>query len=91
VDVAARPWPWAGELGNGAIAIQAEVTDSDSIVAPPTGGQGRARRYRLVNNAGIMLLVPFNTDGHDDHRRMTIDDHRRMTVNEILVRPTAQP
>ena len=24
----------------------------------------------LVNNAGIMLLGPFTSDQHDDHRRM---------------------
>ena len=24
----------------------------------------------LVNNAGVMLLAPFNDDGRDDHRRM---------------------
>ena len=24
----------------------------------------------LVNNAGVMLLAPFNDEGHDDHRRM---------------------
>ena len=50
----------ADELGNGSIAIQADVTDRDSIVKA-------ARRVKaelggtdvLVNNAGIMLLAPF--------------------------------
>jgi NADP-dependent 3-hydroxy acid dehydrogenase YdfG len=61
----------AGQLGDGAIAIQADVTDRDSIVKA-------AERVKtelggtdvLVNNAGIMLLAPFTEEGHDDHRRM---------------------
>jgi NADP-dependent 3-hydroxy acid dehydrogenase YdfG len=61
----------ADELGNGSIAIHADVTDRDSIVAA-------AERVRqelgsadvLVNNAGIMLLGPFDTDQRDDYRQM---------------------
>ena len=61
----------ADELGHGAIAIAADVTDRASIVKA-------AERVRtelggtdvLVNNAGVMLLAPFNDEGHDDHRRM---------------------
>jgi NADP-dependent 3-hydroxy acid dehydrogenase YdfG len=61
----------ADELGPGAIAIAADVTDRDSIVKA-------AQRVKaelggtdvLVNNAGVMLLAPFNDAGHDDHRRM---------------------
>jgi NADP-dependent 3-hydroxy acid dehydrogenase YdfG len=61
----------ADELGPGAIAIAADVTDRDSIVKA-------AQRVKaelggtdvLVNNAGVMLLAPFNDVGHDDHRRM---------------------
>jgi NADP-dependent 3-hydroxy acid dehydrogenase YdfG len=61
----------ADELGNGSIAIQADVTDRDSIVAA-------AERVRqelggadvLVNNAGIMLLGPFSSDQRDDYRQM---------------------
>ena len=49
----------ADELGNGAIAIEADVTDRDSLIAA-------AERVRqelgpadiLVNNAGVMLLAP---------------------------------
>src|SRR5208283_734301 len=61
----------ASELGNGAIAIQADVTDRDSLVAAASrvktelGGTDI-----LVNNAGIILLAPFTPEGHDDHRRM---------------------
>jgi NADP-dependent 3-hydroxy acid dehydrogenase YdfG len=61
----------ADDLGNGSIAIQADVTDRDSIVAA-------AERVRqelggadvLVNNAGIMLLGPFSSDQRDDYRQM---------------------
>jgi NADP-dependent 3-hydroxy acid dehydrogenase YdfG len=61
----------ADELGNGAIAIEADVTDCDSVnqaaarVKAELGGADI-----LVNNAGIMLLGPFNSEAHDDHRRM---------------------
>jgi NADP-dependent 3-hydroxy acid dehydrogenase YdfG len=61
----------ADDLGSGAIAIQADVTDRDSIVAA-------AERVRqelggtdvLVNNAGIMLLGPFDSNQRDDYRQM---------------------
>jgi NADP-dependent 3-hydroxy acid dehydrogenase YdfG len=61
----------ADELGNGAIAVQADVTDRDSIVK----AAGRVKTELggtdvLVNNAGVMLLAPFNEEAHDDHRRM---------------------
>ena len=35
----------AGELGNGSTAIQADVTDRDSIVAAADRVQGRRRRH----------------------------------------------
>ncbi|MFC7725498.1 SDR family oxidoreductase [Nocardioides sp. GCM10028917] len=61
----------ADELGNGALAITADVTERDSLVTA-------AQRVRdelggadvLVNNAGIMLLGPFDTDQRDDYRQM---------------------
>ena len=61
----------AGELGPGAIAITADVTDRDSVIK----AAGRVKTELggtdvLVNNAGIMLLAPFTGEGHDDHRRM---------------------
>jgi NADP-dependent 3-hydroxy acid dehydrogenase YdfG len=61
----------AGELGNGSIAIQADVTDRESVVK--AAGWVKAELGGtdvLVNNAGIMLLAPFSDEGHDDHRRM---------------------
>ena len=53
----------ADELGAGAIAIEADVTGRDSLVAA-------AQRVKdelggadvLINNAGVMLLAPFTSD-----------------------------
>ena len=45
----------ASALGNGAIAIEADVTDRDLIVAAAERG-GSADV--LVNNAGVMLTAP---------------------------------
>lgn len=61
----------AGELGNGSIAIAADVTDRDSLLA----AADRVRRELgsadvLVNNAGVMLLGPFGSGQRDDYRQM---------------------
>lgn len=61
----------AGELGNGPVAIQADVTDRDSIAA----AAGRVRQELgpagvLVNNAGVMLLGPFGSVQRADYRQM---------------------
>ena len=61
----------ADELGNGSIAIQADVTDRDSIVAAAERVQHELGGADvLVNNAGVMLLGPFATDQRDDYRQM---------------------
>ena len=61
----------AGELGNDSIAIAADVTDRDTLVA----AADRIRRELgsadvLVNNAGVMLLGPFGSSQRDDYRQM---------------------
>lgn len=61
----------ARELDNGSIAIQADVTDRDQLLAA-------AERVRtelggadvLINNAGVMLLGPFSSARRDDYRAM---------------------
>ncbi|NQX28949.1 SDR family oxidoreductase [Microbacteriaceae bacterium VKM Ac-2854] len=61
----------AAELGEGALAIGADVTDRDALVA--AAGRIRAELGDtgvLVNNAGIMLLGPFATEQREDYRRM---------------------
>ncbi|HEY1518226.1 MAG TPA: SDR family oxidoreductase [Solirubrobacteraceae bacterium] len=61
----------ATELGDHAIAIEADVTDRDSITAAAArvktelGGADI-----LVNNAGVMLLAPFSSDQRAELRQM---------------------
>jgi NADP-dependent 3-hydroxy acid dehydrogenase YdfG len=61
----------AEQLGEGAIAIEADVTDRDSIasaaerVKSELGGTDI-----LVNNAGVMLLAPFSSEQRDEIRQM---------------------
>ena len=61
----------ADELGDGAVAIQADVTDRDAIVAAAQRVQDELGGADiLVNNAGVMLLGPFSAELSDDYRRM---------------------
>jgi len=61
----------AAELGSEAIAIEADVTDRDALVAaaervqPEMGGADV-----LVNSAGVMLLAPFTSEQHNEFRQM---------------------
>jgi NADP-dependent 3-hydroxy acid dehydrogenase YdfG len=77
----------ADELGNGAVAISADVTDRDSLVAA-------AQRVKdelggadvLVNNAGIMLLGPFTSEQREDSRRMVETNLLgAMTATEVFL------
>ena len=61
----------AQELGDGAIAIQADVTERDQIVAAAERVQDELGGADvLVNNAGTMLLAPFSSEQREDYRRM---------------------
>jgi NADP-dependent 3-hydroxy acid dehydrogenase YdfG len=61
----------ADELGDGSIAIAADVTDRDSLVTAADRVQHELGGADvLVNNAGVMLLGPFATDQRDDYRQM---------------------
>src|SRR5271169_6332441 len=61
----------ADELGDGSIAIEADVTDRDSLVAAAERVQTELGGADiLVNNAGLMLLGPFSSGQRDDYRRM---------------------
>jgi NADP-dependent 3-hydroxy acid dehydrogenase YdfG len=61
----------AQELGNGSIAIQADVTDRDQLVAAAQRVQDELGGADvLINNAGVMLLGPFSSARRDDYRTM---------------------
>jgi NADP-dependent 3-hydroxy acid dehydrogenase YdfG len=77
----------AAELGDGALAIEADVTDRDSIVAAAE----RVRRELggadiLVNNAGVMLLAPFSSDQRAEIRQMVETNLLgAMTATEVFL------
>ena len=77
----------AGELGAGAIAIPADVTDRDSLVAAAARVRNELGRVDvLVNNAGVMLLGPFVSEQRDDHRRMVeVNVLGAMTATEVFL------
>ena len=59
----------ADELGSGTIAIQADVTDRDSIVAAAERvQQDLGGADILINKAGVMLTAPFASDKRSEHR-----------------------
>lgn len=61
----------AQELGGGAIAIEADVTDRDAIVAAAERVEEELGVVDvLINNAGVMLLGPFDSEQRDDYRQM---------------------
>jgi NADP-dependent 3-hydroxy acid dehydrogenase YdfG len=77
----------ASELGNGAVAIEADVTDRASIVAAAKRVQEELGGADvLVNNAGVMLTAPFTSDQREEHRRMVETNLLgAMTVTEVFL------
>jgi NADP-dependent 3-hydroxy acid dehydrogenase YdfG len=77
----------ADELGNGAVAIEADVTDRDAIVAAAERVQRELGGADiLVNNAGVMLLAPFTSDQRAEHRRMVETNLLgAMTATEVFL------
>jgi NADP-dependent 3-hydroxy acid dehydrogenase YdfG len=77
----------AAELGDGAIAIEADVTDRDSIVAAAEQVQSAfGGADILVNNAGVMLLAPFTSDQRAEHRQMVeVNLLGAMTATEVFL------
>ena len=77
----------ASELGNGAVAIAADVTDRDAMVAAAeqtSTALGRAEV--LINNAGVMLLGPFGTEQREEARRMVeVNLLGAMTATEVFL------
>ena len=77
----------ADELGGGAIAIEANVTDRDSIVAAADRVQRELGGADiLINNAGVMLTAPFGSDQREEHRRMVETNLLgAMTATEVFL------
>jgi NADP-dependent 3-hydroxy acid dehydrogenase YdfG len=77
----------ADELGDGAIAIQADVTDRDSLVAAAQRVQDDLGDADvLVNNAGVMLLAPFTSDQRAEQRQMVeVNLLGAMTATEVFL------
>src|SRR4051794_2261591 len=77
----------ADEVGDGAIAIQADVTDRDSLVAAAQRVQDELGGADvLVNNAGVMLLGPFVSDQRAEQRQQVeVNLLRAMTATEVFL------
>ena len=77
----------ADELGDGAIAIEADVTDRNSIVAAAARvKQELGGADILVNNAGVMLTAPFSSDQREEHRHMVETNLLgAMTATEVFL------
>jgi NADP-dependent 3-hydroxy acid dehydrogenase YdfG len=77
----------AAELGNGALAIEADVTDRDSMVAAAHRVQRELGGAEiLVNNAGVMLLAPFSSDQRAEIRQMVETNLLgAMTATEVFL------
>ncbi len=77
----------AAELGDGALAIEADVTDRDSIDAAAERVQSELGGADiLVNNAGVMLLAPFTSDQRAEHRQMVeVNLLGAMTTTDVFL------
>jgi len=77
----------AEELGTGAIAITADVTDRDALVAAAERVKSEFGGAEiLVNNAGVMLLAPFSADQHAESRQMVeVNLLGAMTATEVFL------
>ena len=77
----------ATELGNSAIAITADVTDRDALVAAAERVKSELGGADiLVNNAGVMLLAPFSADQHAESRQMVeVNLLGAMTATEVFL------
>jgi NADP-dependent 3-hydroxy acid dehydrogenase YdfG len=77
----------AEEIGHGAIAIEADVTDRGSLVAAARRVQQELGRVDvLINNAGVMLLGPFTSDQRAEQRQMVeVNLLGAMTATEVFL------
>jgi NADP-dependent 3-hydroxy acid dehydrogenase YdfG len=77
----------ADELGDGALGIEADVTDRDSLVAAASQVKNDLGTASiLVNNAGLMLLAPFTSDQRSEQRQMVeVNLLGAMTATEVFL------
>src|SRR3954451_23987733 len=77
----------AADLGDGAIAIRADVTDRDALVAAAQRVQDELGGADvLVNNAGAMLLGPFISDQRAEQRQQVeFNLLGAMTATEVFL------
>jgi len=77
----------ADELGDGAIAIEADVTDRASLVAAAQRVSDELGRTDvLINNAGVMLLAPFTSEQRAEQRQMVeVNLLGAMTATEVFL------
>jgi NADP-dependent 3-hydroxy acid dehydrogenase YdfG len=77
----------AAELGEGAVAVEADVTDRASMVAAAARVADEFGRVdALVNNAGVMLLAPFSSEQKDEIRQMVETNLLgAMTTTEVFL------
>src|SRR5215213_11135764 len=77
----------ADELGDGAIAIEADVTDRDSVLAAAQRVQDELGGADvLVNNAGVMLLGPFDSSQRAEQRQQVeVNLLGAMTATEVFL------
>lgn len=77
----------AEELRDGALAIAADVTDRDALVA---AAERVADEFGgadvLINNAGVMLLGPFAAEQRADYRKMVeVNLIGALTTTEVFL------
>ena len=77
----------AAELGDGAVAIAADVTDRDAMVAAAERVDAELGGADiLVNNAGVMLLGPFSSEQKAEIRQMIdVNLLGAMTTAEVFL------
>jgi NADP-dependent 3-hydroxy acid dehydrogenase YdfG len=75
------------ELGDGALAIEADVSDRDSLTAAAQRVQDEVGGADiLVNNAGVMLLAPFTSEQRSEQRQMVeVNLLGAMTPTEVFL------
>ncbi len=77
----------AEELGDGALAIEADVTDRASLLAAAERVRGELGGADiLINNAGVMLLAPFSSAQRAEmHQMLEVNLQGAITATEVFL------